>query len=214
MAFYCLCTFHINAHILLYIFILLSIFSCSKSNIDNEKIKKSKKDSILAIKKKEDSITINNISTTKEVMVGDKTIKIISKPKASKEVKFENEYLYSTTFNRKKIAERNNVIISFQFKLTSKSKSNTNNFFPNLNVFVIDKKTNNIKHINEMSYQLLNKTDKPISYLEQIFDYQESEIFVGWVEVEEKLLDKIVISVNKGGNRKFMKEDIVANFTK
>lgn len=200
--------------ILLYIFIFLSIFSCSKTNIDTEKKEKSKRDSILAVKKKEDSITINNLSTTKEVTVGDKTIKLISKPKFTKEVKFENEYLYSTTFFRKKEAERNNVIINFRFKLTSKSKSNTNNFFPNLNVFVVDKNSNNIKHINEMNYQLLNKTDKPISYLEQIFDYEESEIFVGWVEIEEKLLDKIVISVNKGGNRKFEKKNIVANFTK
>lgn len=200
--------------ILLYIFILLSIFSCSKTSSDTEKTQKLQRDSILAVKKKEDSIIINNLSTTKEVIVGDKTIKLISKPKFTKEVKFENEHLYSTTFFRKKEAERNNVIINFQFKLTSKSKSNTNNFFPNLNVFIVDKNSNNIKHINEMSYQLLNKTDRPISYLEQVFDYQESEKFVGWVEVEEKLLNKIVISVNEGGNRKFMKENIVANFTK
>ncbi|MFZ4930236.1 hypothetical protein [Chryseobacterium sp. Mn2064] len=196
------------------IFIIFSIFSCNKSNIDTKKIEKSKKDSLLAIKKKEDSIIISNISTIKEVSVGDKTIKLISKPKVSKEVEFENEYLSSTTFYSRKIAERNNVLINFQFKLTSKSKSNTNNFFPNLNVFIIDKEKSNIKHINEMHYQLLNKTDKPISYLEQIFDYQESAIFVGWVEVEEKLLNKIVISVNKGGNRKLMKENIVANFIK
>lgn len=198
--------------ILFYVIVLVTMMNCGEAKKDLAIKEKVKKDSLAIVKKKNDSISIRDISVSKKVEIGDKTITILGNAKTNDLIKFENEYLSSTTFYMQKRAERENTLLNIKFKLSSKSKSNTNNFFPDLNVFTIDKDKNSIKYIGTMDYLLVDKSNVSIAYLEQIFDFKESESFIGCLEIKKSNKDNVVISVNKGGNKTFNKDNIIASF--
>ena len=61
-----------------------------------------------------------------------------------------------------------------------------------------------------MDFQLYKESKLNIVYLEQIYDFQESETFVCILEVDNKLKKPLLISVNKNKSNLFNKNQVIA----
>lgn len=169
------------------------------------------KDSISQAKRLNDSLSIASLSSKKVIYNGDKTLYVLQQALLSKKVKFEFEFGEYNNFWREKLAERDKHFLSIRIKLNSKSKpSDPSKFFPNLNVFSIDKKKNKILFVGNMDYQLYKESKLNIAYLEQIYDFQESETFVCILEVNDKLKKPLIISINENKKNVFDKNNVVA----
>jgi|GEM_PF-1526918 uncharacterized protein YcfL len=202
---------------LIYLFTGLVFFTACSNNpnssnndkttsaIDSAKIIH-KNDSIKTAKRITDSTDIANIKENKVVNVSDKTVTVLSKAQLTDKLKFE----FGESTHQEKLAERDKAFLNIKIKLSSKSKLNGRggDFFPNLNVFSIT--NNTTKYLGEMTYQLYKTDDIGVTYLEQIFDYKESENFVCSLDVNKPLTQKIIISVNVNKNKTFDKNTVIA----
>lgn len=198
-----------------FIIVLFLLISCSNNqNTVTKKITNAKEtaDSIALAKRKDDSISIATLKEKRIVPVSDKTITVLDKAKTTKQLRFELDNTGYGTYYRQKIAERDMTFLTIRIKLSSKSKYNNSggNFFPNLNVFSVDEKNNSIIRIGEMGYQLYKKDDLNTAFLEQIFDYKESEDFVCWIELNTPISRKVVISANTNKSESFDKNTVIA----
>lgn len=188
------------------IFLTILFSSCNNgsSRLDEERKESYKKeDSLKAEKIKADSIAIVSLKVKKTAIVQDKTVTIIGSPKIAKKVNFEydfGDYGGSLAYS----AQRDELIVSIRIKLTSKSKwgDSSGDFLPNLNIYKIGDK-NKVYFIGEMKYQLYRKDKVNYTFLEQRFDYQESEEFVCWKALKIPINNKYVISVNNGKSTQF-----------
>lgn len=198
------------------LFLLLLLFACNQSSLKqkreaNEARDKFVSDSISQAKRLNDSISIATLSSKKVVQIGDKTIYVLQQALLSKKVKFEFEFGEYNNFWREKLAEREKHFLSIRIKLSSKSKpGDPSKFFPNLNVFSVNKKENKILYVGNMDFQLYKESKLNIVYLEQIYDFQESETFVCILEVDNKLKKPLLISVNKNKSNLFNKNQVIA----
>lgn len=195
--------------ILLFILIILSIYSCDRKPYKSAReLAKIKKDSLVNAKIKSDSISLLNIKINKVLKIGDISLIVVSPFKLAKKVSFEHEESYY----RYQESERFQSFINGTIIISSKTKAkDPTKFFPNFNIFSIDK-NNKANFIGELTLNTLLKTKRNIAYLEQIFDYQESETFIAWEAVDVPFKDKIVISVAPSEDKSFNVNNIIAVF--
>lgn len=205
-------------HLLLALTSLLIISSCENVNSRKEKIKKEKvtKDSLLKIKKQNDSVTISKVikelKKKSEVKINDKKVTVLEKIKINSKLKFEFEETDYNSYYREILAERNEIFLTIKIKLTSESKagSNPETFFPNLNVFLVNESANQIKFLGKMDYYLIKKSKLNIRYLEQIFDYKESENFICSLKIKKGDKTKLIVSVNSNNDNKINPENVIS----
>lgn len=186
------------------LFFSLLLIACNQESLKQKREAQAARskfdaDSIAQAKRVNDSISIVTLASKKIVYIGDKTVSLVEKPTLSKKVKFEYEFGEYNNYWRELLAERQRKFLTIRIKLTSKSKLNgkESHFFPNLNVFSIDEEAKKISLVGEMEYKLYKKSELGIAYLEQIYNYKESETFTCILEVDDNAKRPLVISVNK-----------------
>jgi hypothetical protein len=192
--------------------------SCTSANERKEKLiaEKVTKDSLLKANKEKDSIyvanLISNLKKINSVKIEDKKISILDKLKISTKLRFEIEETEYNTYSREIIAERDQTILSIKIKLFSGSKvgKNPEIFFPDLNVYSINKSKNQIKFLGKMDYHLAKKSKFNIRYLEQIFNFKETETFICSFILKKDNQNQIVIGINKNGVKNINPKQIVA----
>lgn len=198
------------------LFLPLLLIACNQESLKQKREaqaarSKSVADSIAQAKRVNDSISIVTLASKKIVYIGDKTISLVEKPTLSKKVKFEYEFGEYNNYWRELLAERQRKFLVIRIKLESKSKLNgkEGDFFPSLNVFSIDEKAKKISLIGEMDYKLYKKSELAISYLEQIYDYKESETFTCILEVDDNAKRPLAISVNRSKVKMFDGKSVI-----
>lgn len=188
---------------------LLIMLSCTTVNDRKERLATEKviKDSLLKVKKEIDSINtaklISNLKRNNTVKIGDKKISVLERAKKSSKLRFEFQDTKYTTYFRETISERDEIILSIKIKLFSESKvgDDPEIFFPDVNVYSINKSNNQIKFLGKMDYHLSKKSSLNIRYLEQIFNFKESENFICSFILKKGNQDQIVIGINKNGDK-------------
>lgn len=184
---------------LLWLFYLLFV-SCNTPITDNNqllnedslKLSAAKTDSV----RKEFFLRLNESSPKKIVRISDKTIQIITGPRLSKEIRYQLESDSYATHYLREIAERDETLLSFKLKFTSKSKysGSQQDFFPEINIFKIQN-DEFLVNVGTLDWKLYREGDMKFSYLEQIFNYKESEIFICWTTMSTPIKDRFVIAV-------------------
>lgn len=191
------------------IYSILGLFSflsinCNQKEIENRQ--KINNDSLILVKAKADSLkkeffkNLAKCEPKKIVKIDDKTINVIAGPKLSKEIHYQLESDSYSDYYLKEIAKRDEILLSFRIKFSSKSRSyGSGNFFPAINLFRVHYDDSFAK-VGELKWSLYREGDKRYRYLEQIFDYKESEVFVCWTAITVPFEEKYVVAVNKEGS--------------
>ncbi|MGV0931014.1 hypothetical protein ACTS95_11995 [Empedobacter brevis] len=200
----------------IYIFtFLLILFSCNERN-NNDKITKEKtlqeviqaeRDSLIKDSLNTLSI-IKNLKKNKVVNVDSIRVQLIDKSKFVNKLKTDFEYTSYSTYFREHTAEKDERILYLKIKLSTDLKPlNPENFFPKINVFEYLDKKNNIQFYGDMTYALINKTNLNIVYLEQIFNYRNSENFICFINIPKDRKGKLIITADNG--HKFNNSNVI-----
>ena len=196
-------------HHFLRIYSILGLFSflsinCNQKEIENRQ--KINNDSLILVKAKADSLkkeffkNLAKCEPKKIVTIDDKTIKVIAGPKLSKEIRIQLSSDSYSNYHYKETAKRDEILISFRIKFSSKSRSyGRDKFFPAINLFRVHDDDSFAK-VGKLTWRLYQEGDYNYNYLEQIFDYKESEVFVCWTAITVPFEEKYVVAVNKVGS--------------
>ena len=185
---------------------LLSIFSCNETNNNDKNIKEMTLKEVIQAEKDslvKDSLNtlsiIKNLKIKKVVNVDSIKVQLIEKSKFVNKLKTDFEYTSYSTYFREHSAEKDERILYLKIKLSTDLKPiNPENFFPKINVFEYLDKKNNIQFYGDMSYSLINKTDLNIVYLEQIFNYKNSQNFICFIKIPKDRKGKLLITADNG----------------
>lgn len=195
--------------------LLISIFSCGeankKENINKEKtlqeVIQAEKDSLIKDSLNTLSI-IENLKIKKEVNIDSIRIQLIEKSKFINKLKTDFEYTSYSTYFREHTAEKDERILYLKIKISTDLKPiNPEGFFPKINVFEYLDKKNNIQFYGDMTYALINKTDLNIVYLEQIFNYKNSQNFICYIKIPKDRKGKLIITADK--DHKFNDSNVI-----
>jgi hypothetical protein len=186
------------------LWIAIVLFSCTNPDIKENSVNPS---AVAALKKKKiDSAAIDHIQPRRVVTISDQSVNIKKEPALKKVLIYEN----GVSTYRHKNAERMQSFLITTIRLESKSKLNgrAGKFFPNINVHSVNSH-NEAKYIGSMDYQLYKPNTLNTLYLEQIFDYKDSENFVCWIAVDIPLKEKLIISVNKPDDKNIDVKNVI-----
>ena len=197
---------------------LLSFLSINCNHKEIENRKRIQNDSLILVKAKTDSlrkeffINLAKCEPNKIVKVGDKTIRVITGPKLSKEIRYQlSSDSYSNNYY-KETAKRDEILISFKIKFSSKSRSyGSSNFFPAIILFRIDDES--FVNVRELKWNLYQEGNERYTFLEQIFDYKESEVFVCWTTLTVPYKNKYVVAVNREGSDSLHLKNVIGIIT-
>lgn len=200
--------------IYLLIFFIL-FFSCTENsnnkNIEKvetlEEVLKAERDSLVKDSIKTIEI-INKLDSKNNLQFNNFKILVLNKPKLTNNLRFHNEYTdYATYFEELK-AKKDERILNIKLKLiTSNKPDKPETFFPKINVFKYNKIDNKIIFYDNMKYGLLNASKLNIIYLEQIFEYQNSETFICYITIPKNDNNKYIISVSD--NNDFRNDNVI-----
>jgi hypothetical protein len=188
--------------------------SCNTRTLENSKLINA--DSLKLAEAIADSVRkgyilkVNQSSPKKVVIISDKSVQVINGPRLSKEIQYQLDSDSYATHYFRKIAERGETLLSFKLKFTSKSKysGSQQNFFPEINIFKIQN-DEFLVNVGTLEWKLYREGDMSFNYLEQIFDYKESEIFICWTTLSTPIKDKFVIAVKGNDSLEFNINNII-----